>query len=143
MKTTTPGGLNYSISGNIARNKNEVVDLSNAGSSLFQRISFVGLVNVTQEGSPIASFYGWETDGLFQTQEEVDNHAFQSSGTAPGDIRFKDLNGDGVVNAEDQTIIGNPWPKFIYGFNGSLSYKNFDFRLQLNGVAGNEIFCWI
>jgi TonB-linked SusC/RagA family outer membrane protein len=139
-ENTTPGGLNYSISGNIARNKNEVVDLSNAGSSLFQRISFVGLVNVTQEGSPIASFYGWETDGLFQTQQEVDNHAFQSSGTAPGDIRFKDLNGDGVVNAEDQTIIGNPWPKFIYGFNGSLSYKNFDFRVQLNGVAGNEIF---
>lgn len=139
-ENNTPGGLNYSISGNIARNKNEVVDLSNAGSSLFQRISFVGLVNVTQEGSPIASFYGWETDGLFQTQEEVDNHAFQSSGTAPGDIRFKDLNGDGVVNAEDQTIIGNPWPKFIYGFNGSLSYKNFDFRVQLNGVAGNEIF---
>ncbi len=137
---TTPGGLSYSFSGNMARNINEVVDLSNAGSSLFQRISFVGLINVTQEGSPIASFYGWETDGLFQTQEEVDNHAFQSSGTAPGDIRFKDLNGDGVVNAEDQTIIGNPWPKFIYGFNGSLSYKNFDFRLQLQGVAGNEIY---
>lgn len=139
-KNTTPGGLSYSVSGNIAHNKNEVVDLSNAGSSLFQRISFIGLINVTQEGSPIASFWGWETDGLFQTQEEVDNHAFQSSGTAPGDIRFKDINGDNVVNAEDQTIIGNPWPSIVYGINGSLSYKNFDFRLQLQGVSGNDIY---
>ncbi|MFD2098981.1 SusC/RagA family TonB-linked outer membrane protein [Flagellimonas iocasae] len=139
-KDTTPGGLTYSFSGNLARNTNEVLDLSNAGSALNQFISFVGLVNTTQVGAPIASFWGWKTDGLFQTQEEVDAHAFQSSGTAPGDIRFKDLNDDGVIDANDQTIIGNPWPKFTYGFNGSLSYKNLDFSFQLQGVAGSDIF---
>lgn len=138
-ENTTENGLNYSISGNLARNRNEVLDLSNAGSSLYQFISFVGLVNVTEVGSPIASFWGWQTDGIFQSQEEIDNHAFQSSGTAPGDFRFKDLNDDGVVNAEDQTIIGNPWPKITYGINGSISYKGFAFRLELQGVAGNDI----
>lgn len=139
-QNATPKGISYSISGNIAHNKNEVLDLSNAGSALNQFISFVGLMNTTQVGGPIASFWGWQTDGLFQSQEEVDNHAFQSSGTAPGDIRFKDLNGDGVINAEDQTIIGNPWPKFTYGFNGSISYKNLDFKVQLQGVSGNDVF---
>ncbi len=139
-QNTTPNGLAYSISGNIARNTNEVLNLGDGGSALFQRISFVGLVNVTQPGSPIASFYGWQTDGIFQTQEEVDNHAFQSSGTAPGDFRFKDLNGDNVINADDQTIIGNPWPSITYGVNGSVSYKNFDFKIQLQGVSGNDIY---
>lgn len=138
-ENTTDGGLNYSITGNLAHNKNEVLDLSNAGSSLYQFISFVGLINVTEVGSPIASFWGWETDGVFQSQEEVDNHAFQSTGTAPGDFRFKDLNGDNVINAEDQAIIGNPWPKFNYGINGNISYKGFSFRLELQGVTGNDI----
>jgi TonB-linked SusC/RagA family outer membrane protein len=139
-ENTTPSGISYSLSGNIAGNRNKVLELSNSGSSIFQFISFVGLVNVTQVGSPIASFYGWQTDGIFQTQQDVDNHAFQSSGTAPGDFRFKDLNGDNVIDAKDQTIIGNPWPSITYGFNGSISYKNFDFRAQLQGVSGNDIF---
>lgn len=138
-ENTTSTGFNYSISGNVAHNKNEVTQLSNAGSAIYQFISFVGLVNVTEVGSPIASFWGWKTDGIFQSQEEVDAHAFQSSGTAPGDIRFVDLNGDDVIDAEDQTIIGNPWPKYTYGLNSSFSYKGLDLRLQLQGVYGNDI----
>jgi TonB-linked SusC/RagA family outer membrane protein len=139
-QNTTPGGFGYDISANIAFNKNKVMNLSNGGTALNQFISFVGLINVTQVGSPIASFWGWKTDGIFQTQEEVNKHAFQSSGTAPGDIRFVDLNGDGTVNANDQTVIGNPWPKFTYGFNTNFSYKNFDLRMQFQGTYGNDIF---
>jgi hypothetical protein len=139
-ENSTSGGLEYSITGNMAHNKNKVIDLNNAGSSLYQFISFVGLINVTEVGSPIASFYGWQTDGVFQTQEEVDSHAFQSTGTAPGDFRFKDLNGDGVINAEDQTIIGNPWPSITYGITSSLTYKALSLRLELQGVSGNDIF---
>jgi len=135
-----PGGFNYGFSGNIAFNENKVNALSNSGTAINQIISFVGLVNTTQIGSPIASFWGWKTDGLFQTQDEVKAHAFQSTGTAPGDIRFMDLNEDGVINAKDQTIIGNPWPKFIYGFTSTATYKNLDFRLQLQGTYGNDIF---
>ncbi|WPP49185.1 SusC/RagA family TonB-linked outer membrane protein [Catalinimonas niigatensis] len=138
-ENTSPGGFNYSISGNVAHNKNEVTQLSNDGSALFYRASFIGLVNITEVGSPIASFYGWKTDGLFQSQEEIDAHAVQSTGTAPGDIRFVDLNEDGVVNADDQTIIGNPWPQLTYGLNSSFSYKGFDLRLQFQGVYGNDI----
>ncbi len=139
-QNTTASGFNYNISGNIAHNKNEVTQLSNSGSAIYYRASFIGLVNVTEVGSPIASFYGWKTDGLFQNQEEIDAHAFQSSGTAPGDIRFVDLNEDGIINAEDQTIIGNPWPTFTYGINSTFSYKGFDVRLQLQGVQGNDIY---
>lgn len=139
-ENTTPSGFYYNISGNLAHNRNEVTQLSNAGTAIQQFISFVGLVNVTQVGNPIASFYGWKTDGIFQSQEEVDAHAFQSSGTAPGDFRFVDLNGDDVINAEDQTIIGNPWPTFTYGLTSNFSYKALDLRLQFQGVYGNDIF---
>ncbi|MEJ7739238.1 MAG: TonB-dependent receptor [Chitinophagaceae bacterium] len=139
-ENTASGDFDYNISGNIAFNKNEVTKLSNTGSSIFQQLSFVGIVNITQIGSPIASFYGWKTDGLFQSLDEVKKHATQSSGTAPGDIRFVDLDGNGVINARDQTIIGNPWPKFTYGLNGGLSYKGVDFKVQLQGIYGNDIY---
>jgi hypothetical protein len=139
-QNTTPGGFNYDISANAAHNKNEVLALSNQGGALFHRASFIGLVNTTRVGAPIASFYGWKTDGIFQTQEEVDAHAFQSAGTAPGDIRFLDLNGDDVINADDQTIIGNPWPKLIYGLNSNFAYKGFELRIQIQGTYGNDIY---
>lgn len=139
-QNTTSSGFEYSISANVAHNKNEVTKLSNAGSALFQWISFVQNVNITQVGSPIASYYGWKTDGIFQSQAEVDSHAFQTSGTAPGDFRFVDINGDGVINAEDQTIIGSPWPKLTFGLNSSFAYKNFDLKMQFQGVSGNDIY---
>ncbi len=133
-------GLNYNISANVAFNKNKVLELSNTGTAIQQFISFVGLINSTQIGAPIASFYGWQTDGIFQTPDEVTKHAFQSNGTAPGDWRFRDLDGNDTINAKDQTIIGNPWPKATFGLTGGLSLKNFDFKLQLQGTYGNDIF---
>ncbi|MDB5247544.1 MAG: SusC/RagA family TonB-linked outer membrane protein [Segetibacter sp.] len=141
----TARGFDYNVSGNIAFNRNKVTQLSNTGSSIFTQRSFIGLLNVTQIGSPIASFYGWKTDGIFQSQEEVAKHARQSNGTAPGDWRFVDISGpngvpDGVITALDQTIIGNPWPKFTYGFNAGGSYKGLELKLQLQGTYGNDIF---
>src|SRR5690606_15262337 len=139
-ENTTPSGLKYGISANMARNENKVTALSNSGSAIFQNIGFAGQGSVTQVGSPIASFWGWETDGIFQTQAEIDAHAFQSSGTAPGDFRFKDKTPDGVINAQDQGIIGNPWPKIVYGGSIFLNYNNFDFSVNFQGVYGNDIF---
>jgi hypothetical protein len=139
-ENSTAGGFEYSVSANVAFNRNEVTQLSNTGSSIFTQRSFIGLVNVTQIGSPIASFYGWKTDGIFQSKEEVAKHAFQSNGTSPGDWRFVDSDGNGVINAADQTIIGNPWPKATYGFNAGASYKGFDLKIQLQGTYGNDIF---
>jgi TonB-linked SusC/RagA family outer membrane protein len=137
---TTQGGINFDVSVNGAFNKNRVTQLSNAGTSIQQFLSFVGLVNSTQVGAPIASFFGWVTDGIFQSQDEVSKHAYQSNGTAPGDFRFVDLDGNDTINAKDQTVIGNPWPKATFGLNGNVAFKGFDFRLQIQGTYGNDIF---
>ena len=79
-----------------------------------------------QVGFPMGYYYGYVTDGIFQTQAEVDAHPDQSAlGAAaqPGDIRFKDVNGDGVINSEDRTNIGTPIPDFIMGLNISLQFN--------------------
>src|SRR5690606_21783203 len=71
---------------------------------------------------------------------EIAAHAVQSNGTAPGDFKFRDLDGNNVIDADDQTIIGNPWPKFTYGINGGISYKGLDLKVLLQGTYGNDIF---
>ncbi len=102
--------------------------------------------NIHAVGHPASSFYGYVVDGIFQTQEEVENHAIQTEGddpynrTSAGDIRFKDLNSDGVINDEDRTYLGNPTPAWTFSMNNSLSWKNFDLEVYLQGVAGNEIY---
>lgn len=133
-------GLNYEIGGNIAFQKNEVLFLG-GGDPTFSGQTFVsGAVAKTDIGQPIASFFGYVTDGLFQTQAEVEAHAFQNENTSAGDIRFVDINNDGVINNDDKTYIGNPTPDKIYGFTGSLDYKNFDLSTFFQGVSGNKIF---
>jgi len=134
FKDRTNGGLGYEISANIAKNKNEVTKLLND-----QSILFSGTYSIAKVGAPIGAFYGYVMDGIFQTQAEVDNHAYQATGTAPGDIRFRDVNGDNVINQDDRAIIGNPWPKFNYGFSGNLSWKRFDLNALFYGVAGSEV----
>jgi len=133
------GALTYQLRGNIATVSNEVESLGESdditGGQYRQ-----GPVTRTVVGQPIGSFYGYVTDGLFQTQDEVEAHAFQAAGTAPGDIRFRDLNGDGVVNDDDRTFIGNPFPDFTYGLNGSVTFGGVDLRFLLQGVSGNELF---
>jgi hypothetical protein len=96
-------------------------------------------------GLPINEFYGFVTDGIFQNQQEVNNHATQVSGidptisTAPGDIRFKDLNNDGVIDDKDRTYLGNPNPSFTFAMNNTFAYMGFDLSIFLQGVAGNKI----
>ncbi|WP_054411836.1 SusC/RagA family TonB-linked outer membrane protein [Hymenobacter sp. DG25A] len=92
------------------------------------------------QGQPFGAFYGYVADGLFQTQEEVTSHATQQTGTAPGDIRFKDINNDGVINDADRTFIGNPNPDFTYGLNNTLTWKGFDLNLFIQGSQGNDIY---
>ena len=94
-------------------------------------------------GQPIGYFLGLETDGIFQTQAAIDAHSSQSglgsSITSPGDIRYKDLNGDGVVNFDDRTNIGNPQADFYMGFNVSAKYKNWDFSAYLYSEIGKDM----
>jgi hypothetical protein len=95
-------------------------------------------VSITQLNSPIAMFYGFETAGIFQTQEEASASA-QPNAVA-GDVIFVDQNNDGVIDNEDKVIIGNPHPDFTYGFNASTTWKNWDATLFLQGSYGNDVY---
>lgn len=134
--------LRYAIGGNIAFVKSEVASLGRGGEPVLS--GYVQSANAnaskTDVGQPIASFFGYVTDGIFQTQAEVEAAAFQSSGTAPGDIRFKDLDGNGVIDANDRTYIGNPTPKFTYGLNTDFSWKGLELNLFFQGAQGNDIY---
>ena len=134
------GDFNYSIDANAAFVNNEVTQLVE-GTFLSSR--FYGRPNQeisrTYVGSPIATFYGWRADGLFQTQSDIDSHAKQP-GAKPGDVRFVDLNGDKEIDADDREIIGSPHPKVTYGINTNLSYKAFDLNMFFIGAGGLEIY---
>lgn len=103
-------------------------------------------VALQQNGHPFNSFYGYATNGIFQSQEEVDNYATQQPGldpfnrTAQGDIRFSDLNHDGVINDKDRKFIGNPNPQFFFGMNNTFTWKGFQLDVFVQGVSGNDIF---
>ncbi|HTR29572.1 MAG TPA: TonB-dependent receptor [Puia sp.] len=97
-------------------------------------------VTNTAVGHPIQSFYGWQVEGIFQDSADVQKHATQTAGTGPGDLKFKDKNGDGVVDNNDRTWLGSFIPKFNYSFNLGANYKNFDLAFFFQGVQGNKIF---
>lgn len=134
--------VKYNIGGNITFINNEITNLGTGGEPINSgRIqSANSTVSRTDVGHPLASFYGFVTDGLFQTQADVESHAFQNENTAPGDIRFKDLNGDNVIDVEDQTYIGNPIPKMTYGLTGDISFMGFDLGMFWQGTQGNDIY---
>jgi len=133
------GELSYSIGANAAFISNEVISLVE-GSFLASRLYGrpAQELSRTYVGSPIATFYGWKADGLFQTQAEVDSHAIQS-GAVPGDVRFVDINNDNVIDDKDRGIIGSPHPKMTYGINSNFSYKGFDLTMFFMGVTGVDI----
>ncbi|MEJ7677650.1 MAG: hypothetical protein WKG06_07240 [Segetibacter sp.] len=122
----------YSINANVATVTNRVEKLHP------NLPSIVGDVYRTEPGHALSSFYGYVMEGIYQNQGEITKHL---SGTAnpstkPGDIRFKDLNNDGVINDKDRTFIGNPIPKLSYGLNLSAGYKDFDLSVLFQGVEG-------
>jgi TonB-linked SusC/RagA family outer membrane protein len=90
-------------------------------------------------GQAPGNFFGYVADGLFQTPEDVRNHATQNS-AAPGDIRFKDSNGDGTINADDRVYIGSPVPDFTYGITNTLGWKGFDLNFFIQGSQGNDVY---
>lgn len=129
------GDFQFSIDGNIGFVQNQLVSLG-AGNTIFGPGFQGDPMTFTEEGQPIAYFYGWIADGIIQQGESV---AGQPN-SAPGDIRFRDINGDGVIDANDRTNLGHYLPDFTYGANFSANYKNFDFTMFLQGVQGNQIF---
>lgn len=112
---------------------NEVVEVFND-----QPLDF-GFATRIEEGQPLGSFYGWVTDGIFQNADEVAAHATQP-GAAPGDFRFKDLNGDGVINDGDRAFIGQALPDLAGGIDNKFSYKGFDLNLFFQYSLGNDVY---
>lgn len=127
------GDFNYEISGNFSKIWNEVTDLN----GLDDQISGVWIHRI---GEPIGAFYGYKALGLFVDEADVNNHVQQDAQTKPGDIKYADVNGDGVFNADDRTILGNDVPYFTYGVNLSASYKGFDFAIQGQGVNDVKVY---
>lgn len=119
--------VKWNVNANISFNRNKIVKLY-GGQDIYGSVFFTGplndYVNLLREGQPLGIFYGYVENGY----------------TSTGNIQYKDLNGDGKVNSLDKTYIGNPTPKFIYGFNSVLSYKGFDLTLFLQGSQGNDIY---
>ncbi len=97
------------------------------------------IVQRNQEGHPVGAFFGYQVVGLFQSDEDVAKSPTQAD-AEPGLFKYKDINGDGQINADDRTYIGDPNPDFTYGFNISFTYKNFDFSTFFYGTHGNDIF---
>jgi TonB-linked SusC/RagA family outer membrane protein len=96
-------------------------------------------VTLSRVGLPIGAFYGYQTDGVFQSEAEIDAYP-HSSQAEPGDLRFVDVNGDQVLDGLDRTYIGSPVPKLIFGFNAEMEYKGIDFSFDFQGQTGNKIF---
>lgn len=133
------GPFSYNIGINASTVHNEVLAIAQGKSEIFSASLGQGDFGArTVVGLPIGAFYGYVVDGVFQNQGELD--AFPKFGNEKiGDLRFKDLNGDGELNDEDREYLGSPIPTFIYGITGGFEWKGFDFTVDLNGQSGNKV----
>lgn len=137
--------LTLNVSGNITFLKNEVIDLSK---DLPTGVLIRGFQNNgsaesrTLPGYPIGSFFGYVVEGLYQSYADILKSPVASSigSYRPGDFKFKDVNGDGVITADDRVVIGNPTPKFTYGASATLTYKGISLAVDVVGVYGNQVF---
>jgi len=123
------------VSGNLTTYKNKVIELATKDFAIYNGYSR------TVVGSPIGSFYGYIVEGIYQSYaDKLKSPINTEFAYGPGDLKFKDINGDGKINTADKTDIGNPTPDFTYGGSINLQYKGFDLGVDVGGVYGNEIF---
>lgn len=146
-ESQSAGAFNWSVDANFSYSKNEVDDLGLGNPVNAQSWGWGGSTasKRLEEGEPIFYWYGWKVDRLFQ-QDDFNANGDLKEGipehravTAPGDIKFKDLNGDGVVNTDDQTNLGDPHPDYTFGLTGNAYWGGFDVSVFLQGVAGFQI----
>ncbi len=133
------GPVSYEVSGEVTRIKNKVIDLN--GEIVYEYGDRSQGGTIIKEGYPIDSYYLLHATGIFDTQEEIDNHAFQTEDTKPGYIKFEDVNNDGVINQDDRVIMDkNHIPDYTGSVNLNLSYKNISISAFFNGVEGVYTF---
>ena len=143
------GEFKFDVTANAAFLTNKIESIKDGLTSLeplnLSRVRSLPLANIYQVGSPVGAFYGYATDGLFQSTAEAKAYVnskgdvYQPNAVA-GDIRFKDANGDGVINNSDRVVLGSPFPKATYSLNANFRYKGFDMNIFLNAVTGNSVF---
>ena len=133
------GDFTYSLGVNGAYNQNRVLATAGGAPLSSGALPVAGyLATITQIGSPLGQFYGYKAIGVFQTADEVTASA-QKGVAQPGDLRYQDTNGDGVIDSRDYVALGNPNPRFTYGFTSNFRYKAFDLQVDVQGVGGVEL----
>lgn len=125
--------VKYALSGNFAISDNKVIDLK--GSGPFISGNDLNPRYIVAVGMPFNALWGYKTAGYFQSAAEIASYPTIATGTKPGDVKYLDLNNDGKINADDMTMIGNPFPKFTFGLNSEVSYKDFTLNLFFQGAA--------
>ena len=148
----------WSSSLTLSHNRNKIVALNDDSQRIYGNIDWWApfqTVTMFAVGQPMGVFYGYETEGLFQNEADILGHASQTGSKEPysnkidkvsgawiGDLKFKDQNGDGVINDADQKIIGDPNPDLTFGFTNTFSWKNFELNVGLTGQIGGDILNW-
>ncbi|MEO8819424.1 MAG: TonB-dependent receptor [Ginsengibacter sp.] len=132
--------LKYDIGVNFSTLANKVLSLSNGQPIASGRIDNNYNATLTAVGHPIGSFYLYQQEGIFQNAADIFAHAYQSKNIQPGDVKFKDQNGDGVIDEKDRVFLGSAIPKYTFGATANLNYKNFDLSIFFQGQYGNKIY---
>lgn len=127
----------FTASANISTYRNEVTSLGN-GDAIYGYAYNNNVVTKTEVGKPVGYFYGYVTNGIFQNAEQVEGSP-QRETAVPGDVRYKDLNNDDIIDDKDRTKIGSPWPDFVYGITLGAAWKGFDFNVFIQGSQGNDV----
>ena len=135
----------WNVNANIAHNKNEVTSLGDSEYFLpdFASVGTLQYINplIVKVGEPLGTFYGYRFKGIIQSDEDLTQLPSQTISTVePGNPKFEDVNNDGVVNEQDRVVLGNIQPKFTYGFNTKVAYKNWDLFVSISGSYGNKLF---
>jgi TonB-dependent starch-binding outer membrane protein SusC len=138
------GAFKYNISANMSFITNTVTSLGGGAPQDGGGVGKIGNTTRTEVGMPFPYYYGLRSDGIFNNQAELDAHKDKSGAPIQpnaqlGDVKFLDTNGDGVIDDKDRVELGSPYPDFEFGFSTDFSYKNFDLRIFIQGVSGNEI----
>lgn len=132
--------FNYNIGANISVVRNKVLSIADSEPILGGFGLSDGPITRTEPGHPVGSFFLWEMEGIFQSQEEIASSPFQTNFTRPGDVKFKDLNGDNRIDDKDRRHVGSPFPDFTYGISAGFNVGHLDFSTLLQGVQGNDVY---
>lgn len=130
--------IQWETSLNVSINRNKVLALNGSGNPIESGDQYQGST-ITEVGKPIGLFKGYVIEGIYQTEEEADADHNHNPGAHAGTLIIKDVNNDGQITPADRTVIGNPWPKFTYGFSSHVNYRQFDFNVQITGSVGNHV----